>query len=183
MRGKERRTTIPCRATIPKYIVEKILSQGGTRSARPAGGRNWISATLLLGLVVASYLLNHDQRSPSGSFFCGGESGITHKIFLLILFALFNLWKKRMRKNKWYCLNLCAREREIFGEMRGKERRTTVSCRATIPKYIVEKILSQGGTGSARPAGGRNLKGCASLRSKPDEPYKSHSVERSKHKE
>ena len=35
--------------------------------------------------------------------------------------------------------------------MRGKERRTTVSCRATIPKYIVEKILSQGGTGSAHP--------------------------------
>ena len=50
-----------------------------------------LSATLLLGLVVASYLLNHDQKSPSGSFFCGGESGITHKIFLLILFALFNL--------------------------------------------------------------------------------------------
>ena len=56
---------------------------------------------------------------------------------------------------------LCAREREIFGEMRGKERRTTIPCRATIPKHIVEKILSQGGTGSARPAGGRNLKGCA----------------------
>ena len=37
-----------------------------------------LSATLLLGLVVASYLLNHDQRSPNGSFFCGGESGITH---------------------------------------------------------------------------------------------------------
>ena len=64
---------------------------------------------------------------------------------------------------------LCAREREIFGEIRGKERRTTIPCRATIPKHIVEKILSQGGTGSARPAGGRNLKGCASLQSKPDE--------------
>ena len=46
---------------------------------------------------------------------------------------------------------LCAREREIFGEMRGNERRTTIPCRATIPKHIVEKILSQGGTGSARP--------------------------------
>ena len=53
-------------------------------------------------------------------------------------------------------INLCAREREIFGEMQGKERRTTIPCQATIPKYIVEKILSQGGTGSARPAGGRN---------------------------
>ena len=31
--------------------------------------------------------------------------------------------------------------------------------------------------------GGRNLKGCASLQSKPDEPHKSHSVERSKNKE
>ena len=30
-------------------------------------------------------------KEPERLFFCGGESGITHKIFLLILFALFNL--------------------------------------------------------------------------------------------
>ena len=51
----------------------------------------------------------------------------------------------------------------------GRNRKRPSGRRATIPKYIVEKILSQGGTGSARPAGGRNLKGCASLQSKPDE--------------
>ena len=30
-------------------------------------------------------------KEPERLFFCGGESGITHKFFLLILFALFNL--------------------------------------------------------------------------------------------
>ena len=46
---------------------------------------------------------------------------------------------------------VCAQEREIFGEIKERERKTTVSCLATIPKYIVEKILSQGGTGSTHP--------------------------------
>ena len=64
--------------------------------------------------------------------------------------------------------------------MRGKERRTTVSCRATIPKYIVEKILSQGGTGSAHPYRWAQLKRVRKFAPrvrKPDEPDKSNGVE------
>ena len=36
-----------------------------------------LSATLLLGLVVAFYLLNPQPKEPERLFFCGGESGIT----------------------------------------------------------------------------------------------------------
>ena len=67
--------------------------------------------------------------------------------------------------------------------MRGKERRTTVSCRATIPKYIVEKILSQGGTGSAHPYRWAQLKRVRKFAPrvrKPDEPDKSDSGEKTK---
>ena len=38
-----------------------------------------LSATLLLGLVVAFYLLNPQPKEPqTGFFYFGGESGITH---------------------------------------------------------------------------------------------------------
>ena len=47
------------------------------------------------------------------------------------------------------------RKRDFRGDTRKGAKSYGIVSR-TIPKYIVEKILSQGGTGSARPAGGRN---------------------------
>ena len=56
------------------------------------------------------------------------------------------------------------RKRDFRGDARkGAKNYDTVSSddSEVYRRNIVEKILSQGGTGSARPAGGRNLKGCA----------------------
>ena len=49
-----------------------------------------LSATLLLGLEVASYLLNHDQRSPSGSFFVAERVGLNMKYFCKFNFFHIN---------------------------------------------------------------------------------------------
>ena len=68
-------------------------------------------STLLLGLVVAFYLLNHDQRSPSGSFFVAERVG-SHTCALLNaqgaqvckanLMSLIKatVWKEAKIKNK-----------------------------------------------------------------------------------
>ena len=52
------------------------------------------------------------------------------------------------------------RKRDFRGDARkGAKNYDTVS--SDDSEAYRRKILSQGGTGSARPAGGRNLKGCA----------------------